>query len=155
MLRVIHGTEVDPKGRKKREKKIGRSTADAPIPLGPQTRSGRTHFLFITSLIDSIEPKLGHFIINKIIQFITAYLYNNHHAPRNVPHGPSGYVHAYCSAIARSRLIANTAQRCAAFNHDQSNDAEAEYDRLRDLARQEASKRGSCFQRVRLLSDKA
>ncbi|BCR86440.1 Smr domain-containing protein [Aspergillus chevalieri] len=34
-----------------------------------------------------------------------------------------------------------------AFNHDQSNDAEAEYDRLRDLARQEASKRGSCFQR--------
>ncbi|KAL4786354.1 hypothetical protein BJX76DRAFT_125303 [Aspergillus varians] len=34
-----------------------------------------------------------------------------------------------------------------AFNHSQSNDAEAEYDRLRDLARQEASKRGSCFQR--------
>ncbi|KAJ5633946.1 hypothetical protein N7528_001788 [Penicillium herquei] len=32
-----------------------------------------------------------------------------------------------------------------AFNHDQSSDAEAEYDRLRDLARQEASKRGSCF----------
>ncbi|PLB35016.1 Smr domain-containing protein [Aspergillus candidus] len=34
-----------------------------------------------------------------------------------------------------------------AFNHDQSQDAEAEYDRLRDLARQEANKRGSCFQR--------
>ncbi|KAJ5727917.1 hypothetical protein N7493_005737 [Penicillium malachiteum] len=34
-----------------------------------------------------------------------------------------------------------------AFNHDQSSDAEAEYDRLRDLARQEASKRGSCFSR--------
>ncbi|KAL5364057.1 smr family protein [Aspergillus floccosus] len=34
-----------------------------------------------------------------------------------------------------------------AFNHEQSNDAEAEYDRLRDLARQEASKRNSCFQR--------
>ncbi|KAF7712123.1 Uncharacterized protein PECH_000501 [Penicillium ucsense] len=34
-----------------------------------------------------------------------------------------------------------------AFNHDQSNDAEQEYDRLRDLARQEASKRGDCFQR--------
>ncbi|KAL4960268.1 Smr domain-containing protein [Aspergillus stella-maris] len=34
-----------------------------------------------------------------------------------------------------------------AFNHSQSNDAEAEYDRLRDLARQEASKRGDCFQR--------
>ncbi|KAI2230796.1 hypothetical protein LOZ13_006268 [Ophidiomyces ophidiicola] len=34
-----------------------------------------------------------------------------------------------------------------AFNHEQNNDAEAEYDRLRDLARQEASKRGSCFER--------
>ncbi|KAI9923836.1 hypothetical protein AWENTII_010167 [Aspergillus wentii] len=34
-----------------------------------------------------------------------------------------------------------------AFNHDQSGDAEAEYDRLRNLARQEASKRGSCFHR--------
>ncbi|KAJ5578295.1 uncharacterized protein N7459_007259 [Penicillium hispanicum] len=34
-----------------------------------------------------------------------------------------------------------------AFNHDQSTDAEAEYDRLRDLARQEASKRGNCFAR--------
>ncbi|EPS25216.1 hypothetical protein POX_c03618 [Penicillium oxalicum] len=34
-----------------------------------------------------------------------------------------------------------------AFNHDQSGDAEQEYDRLRDLARQEASKRGDCFQR--------
>ncbi|KAL4806696.1 hypothetical protein BDV18DRAFT_138044 [Aspergillus unguis] len=34
-----------------------------------------------------------------------------------------------------------------AFNHSQSNDAEAEYDRLRNLARQEAGKRGSCFQR--------
>ncbi|KAJ5490860.1 hypothetical protein N7539_002427 [Penicillium diatomitis] len=35
----------------------------------------------------------------------------------------------------------------SAFNHDQSNDAEQEYDRLRELARQEASKRGDCFQR--------
>ncbi|KAJ5956890.1 hypothetical protein N7501_011169 [Penicillium viridicatum] len=34
-----------------------------------------------------------------------------------------------------------------AFNHDNSTDAEAEYDRLRDLARQEASKRGQCFSR--------
>ncbi|KAJ5938017.1 hypothetical protein N7454_004359 [Penicillium verhagenii] len=32
-----------------------------------------------------------------------------------------------------------------AFNHEQSSDAEAEYDRLRDLARQEATKRGNCF----------
>ncbi|KAK2764331.1 hypothetical protein FQN54_009024 [Arachnomyces sp. PD_36] len=36
-----------------------------------------------------------------------------------------------------------------AFNHDQHQDAEQEYDRLRDLARQEASKRGSCFDRSR------
>lgn len=42
------------------------------------------------------------------------------------------------------RLIPNL----PAFNHDQSNDAEAEYDRLRGLARQEASKRGSCFHQV-------
>ncbi|EEP79558.1 conserved hypothetical protein [Uncinocarpus reesii 1704] len=34
-----------------------------------------------------------------------------------------------------------------AFNHEQNRDAEAEYDRLRDLARQEATKRGSCFER--------
>ncbi|KAI9742247.1 MAG: hypothetical protein M1818_004147 [Claussenomyces sp. TS43310] len=33
----------------------------------------------------------------------------------------------------------------AAFNHSSSRDAEAEYDRLRDLARQEAAKRGACF----------
>jgi hypothetical protein len=36
----------------------------------------------------------------------------------------------------------------AAFNHSPNNDAEAEYDRLRDLARQAASKRSSCFDRV-------
>lgn len=35
-----------------------------------------------------------------------------------------------------------------AFNHSPSNDAEAEYDRLRDLARQEAAKRNSCFDRA-------
>lgn len=35
-----------------------------------------------------------------------------------------------------------------AFNHDQSREAEQEYDRLRDLARQEAAKRGECFSRV-------
>nr|KMM66952.1 smr domain-containing protein [Coccidioides posadasii RMSCC 3488] len=34
-----------------------------------------------------------------------------------------------------------------AFNHEQSSDAEAEYDRLRGLARQEAAKRSSCFER--------
>lgn len=34
-----------------------------------------------------------------------------------------------------------------AFNHSQSQDAEAEYDRLRDLARQEGAKRGACFDR--------
>ncbi|KAI1337861.1 Smr domain protein [Xylariaceae sp. FL0016] len=34
-----------------------------------------------------------------------------------------------------------------AFNHSAGNDAEAEYDRLRDLAREEAKKRNSCFDR--------
>lgn len=34
-----------------------------------------------------------------------------------------------------------------AFNHGASNDAEAEYDRLRDLAREEARKRNDCFDR--------
>ena len=38
--------------------------------------------------------------------------------------------------------------RNPAFNHSQSGEAEAEYDRLRDLARQEAGKRSSCFDRV-------
>ncbi|XXG96509.1 hypothetical protein Hte_002792 [Hypoxylon texense] len=35
-----------------------------------------------------------------------------------------------------------------AFNHSPSNDAEAEYDRLRDMARAEAAKRNSCFDRA-------
>ncbi|RJE18028.1 SMR domain-containing protein [Aspergillus sclerotialis] len=34
-----------------------------------------------------------------------------------------------------------------ALNHDQNGDAEAEYDRLRGLARQEAAKRHQCFER--------
>ncbi|KAH6661366.1 hypothetical protein BKA67DRAFT_531419 [Truncatella angustata] len=34
-----------------------------------------------------------------------------------------------------------------AFNHSAGNDAEAEYDRLRDLAREEAKKRNACFDR--------
>ncbi|KUJ15375.1 DUF1771-domain-containing protein [Mollisia scopiformis] len=34
------------------------------------------------------------------------------------------------------------------FNHSSSSDAEAEYDRLRDLARQEAGKRSSCFDKA-------
>ena len=38
----------------------------------------------------------------------------------------------------------------AAFNHSAGHDAEAEYDRLRDLARAEAQKRNDCFERVRL-----
>ena len=38
----------------------------------------------------------------------------------------------------------------AAFNHSAGHDAEAEYDRLRDLARAEAQKRNECFERVRL-----
>ncbi|EKD17708.1 uncharacterized protein L3040_008104 [Drepanopeziza brunnea f. sp. 'multigermtubi'] len=35
-----------------------------------------------------------------------------------------------------------------AFNHSTSGDAEAEYDRLRDAARQEAGKRASCFDKA-------
>jgi len=35
-----------------------------------------------------------------------------------------------------------------AFNHSASGDAEAEYDRLRDLARTEAGKRSSCFDKA-------
>lgn len=33
------------------------------------------------------------------------------------------------------------------FNHDSSREAEEEYDRLRNLARQEAQKRGDCFEK--------
>ncbi|KAJ9240613.1 hypothetical protein DTO207G8_122 [Paecilomyces variotii] len=36
-----------------------------------------------------------------------------------------------------------------ALNHSQNDSAEAEYDRLRDLARQEARKRGECFDKSR------
>ncbi|OTA60277.1 DUF1771-domain-containing protein [Hypoxylon sp. EC38] len=35
-----------------------------------------------------------------------------------------------------------------AFNHSPNTDAEAEYDRLRELAREEAAKRNSCFDRA-------
>lgn len=35
-----------------------------------------------------------------------------------------------------------------AFNHEQSQDVEAEYDRMRDAAREQAAKRSSCFERV-------
>lgn len=37
-----------------------------------------------------------------------------------------------------------------AFNRGDDDDVEREYDRLRDLARAEAQKRNSCFERVRL-----
>ncbi|EEH36184.2 smr domain-containing protein [Paracoccidioides lutzii Pb01] len=40
-----------------------------------------------------------------------------------------------------------------AFNHEQSRDAEAEYDRLRDAARHEAAQRSSCFERSRQAYD--
>lgn len=36
-----------------------------------------------------------------------------------------------------------------AFNHSSSQDAEAEYDRLRELSRSEGDKKKSCFDRVR------
>ena len=35
-----------------------------------------------------------------------------------------------------------------AFNHEQSSDAEEEYERLRNLAKQEGAMRASCFERV-------
>lgn len=35
-----------------------------------------------------------------------------------------------------------------AFSHNDGDDAEAEYDRLRDLARREADKKKGCFDRV-------
>lgn len=37
----------------------------------------------------------------------------------------------------------------AAFNYEHSREVEEEYDRLRGLARQEAKKRGECFEKVR------
>jgi DNA-nicking Smr family endonuclease len=40
-----------------------------------------------------------------------------------------------------------------AFNHSPNQDAEAEYDRLRDMAREEAKKRNSCFDRSRAAYD--
>lgn len=40
-----------------------------------------------------------------------------------------------------------------AFSHGGGNDVEAEYDRLRDLARDEARKRGECFDRSRQAYD--
>lgn len=62
----------------------------------------------------------------------------------NTPHLPNPQPHT-----ASPSLTTPPVHQLTAFNHTQSNDAEAEYDRLRDLARQEASKRGNCFQRVR------
>lgn len=47
-----------------------------------------------------------------------------------------------------SQTIPMTSLGARAFNHRTSTDAEAEYDRLRDLARQEAQKRNSCFDRA-------
>ena len=44
-------------------------------------------------------------------------------------------------------LDAHEAKTVTAFNHNQSQAAEQEYDRLRNLARQEASKRANAFQR--------
>lgn len=65
MLHVIHGTEVDPKKKK-------RDRDDRPpmlrFPLGP--RPDLAEFIslhFIASLVDSIDPKLGHHTINKVI----------------------------------------------------------------------------------------
>lgn len=50
--------------------------------------------------------------------------------------------------INRKQKAVTNPDRSPVFNHEQSNDAEAEYDRLRDLAREEAFKRHQCFDRV-------
>lgn len=47
-------------------------------------------------------------------------------------------------------MVLTTTPRATAHSHADDN-AEREYDRLRDLARAEASKRNSCFDKVRLL----
>ncbi|KIX05501.1 uncharacterized protein Z518_06373 [Rhinocladiella mackenziei CBS 650.93] len=47
--------------------------------------------------------------------------------------------------IGIASIIWQTDHLPLAFNHNQSQAAEQEYDRLRDLARQEAAKRSSCF----------
>jgi hypothetical protein len=47
-----------------------------------------------------------------------------------------------------SILCAGTLKRSTAFNHNQSSSAEAEYDRLRELARQEHGKRSACLDKV-------
>ena len=51
----------------------------------------------------------------------------------------------FLSSFDQRKLTLSTA-----FNHEQSSETEAEYDRLRDLARQEANKRNQCFERVAL-----
>lgn len=58
--------------------------------------------------------------------------------------GGSGTCYWY-ARFSNTQLI----QIATAFNHNQSSNAEAEYDRLRDLARSEHSKMSSCFDRVR------
>ncbi|KAI1862542.1 hypothetical protein JX265_009256 [Neoarthrinium moseri] len=47
-----------------------------------------------------------------------------------------------------SKAIPMTRLGGKAFNHGASQDAEAEYDRLRDMAREEANKRNACFDRA-------
>ncbi|PMD34847.1 Smr domain protein [Hyaloscypha variabilis F] len=47
-----------------------------------------------------------------------------------------------------SSAYPNTQIGARPFNHSQSSEAEAEYDRLRDLARQEAGKRSACFDKA-------
>jgi hypothetical protein len=79
--------------------------------------------------------------------------YTSHHLTKVENYGlPDG-------ANGRERFVLLTSQEKAtlmifstAFNHSQSQDAEAEYDRLRDLARQEAGKRAACFDKVRFPS---
>lgn len=55
--------------------------------------------------------------------------------------------------MAQARGHANPSHRLggSAFNHQQSSGSEEEYDRLRNLARQEHSRMADCFDKVRML----
>jgi DNA-nicking Smr family endonuclease len=80
-----------------------------------------------------------------------------HHVDHgNVPFGLALYVSCTLNGPARIAITSCTTPFCSthstdisipALNHS-SADTEAEYDRLRDLARQEAGKRGACFDKA-------
>lgn len=63
-------------------------------------------------------------------------------------HGPR--TQAIANDVTVNLADLNAAPHTTAYaHHRDDDDTEREYDRLRDLARAEASKRNSCFDRVR------